>query len=664
MAAKSKSNRKPAQKPANTKPLSNAPRKEKPLREPRIKVAPLTHTFTRGFWRKNWLPALIILAAAFALYGASIRYGYILDDEMVIQKNVYVQKGISGWSKIFGADSFMGYFQDKNKLYLLEGGRYRPLSLATFAAEVSAFGAKNENLPHYSHFINILLYGLTALLLFRILAGLFPLSAGGRWYASIAFWGALIFVFHPLHSECVANIKGRDEILALMGCLAALYAVLKYFDTNNLGWLLLAALYLLLGLLSKENAITFLFVIPLTVWTFTRVPLSRIGAAVIPLFMATVVFVLIRYNALGFMLDHGKAVTDLMNDPFLDMTLAQKTATIFLTLGWYIKLLFVPYPLTHDYYPYHVPKVGWSDWRATVSLVLYLAMGTYAIWKIRAKSIPAYVILFWIATLSIVSNLVVSVGSFMNERFAFMPSIAFCMVSAWFLADRLPGLIKEQKEGFNFISTMLIATILSFFAYITVKRVPDWKDAMSLNIAAVRVSYNSARAHSYYVTSLYTDRYLTEKDPAIKRALVDTMDYHIKRALEINPNYSSALVMRSAVAAAIFERDHQLDKFFHEMEYIAAKIPYNTNFRDFLDQYMKFLDGSNSDKYVSFCHRLGYEFYWKEKQDPKAALHFLEFGLNRQTEDGRILQAMAEIYRTTGEPNKAAEMQARYEAQK
>ncbi len=662
MAAKSKSNPKLTPKSAATsKQVAKQP--VNAARPPRVKTAPLTQTFTKGYWRNHWLPSLILVGLAFVLYGASIQYGYILDDEMVVLKNAFVQKGFAGWSDIFGADSFMGYFQDKKKLFLLEGGRYRPLSLATFAAEIGIWGAKNPNLPHISHFINILLYGLTGALFYRVLAGLFPLTETGRWYTSVAFFGALLFVMHPLHSECVANIKGRDEILALLGCLGAVYATLKYFDSNRIGWLFLSAFCLLLGMLSKENALTFLFVVPLTVWAFTSVPLSRIGAATIPLFIAVVIFVLVRFNALGFMLDHGKAVTDLMNDPFLDMNLGQKLATIFLTLGWYIKLLFVPYPLTHDYYPYHVPKVGWTDWRAIASLVLYLGMGVWAVLNIGKKRVMAYSILCWIATLSIVSNIFVSVGSFMNERFAYMPSIAFCLAFGWFFAYKLPDWIKETRQSFNFIGAIAVLSICGIFAGITMKRVPDWKDAMSLNIAAVNVSTNSARAHSFYVTSLYTDRFLKEKDNMVKKALIDTMDFHLKRALEINPNYASALVMRSAVAAAQFEQDRQLDKFFHEIEFIANKIPYNTNFRDFLDQYMKYLDGSNSDKYVSFCHRMGYDFYWKEKQDPTTALHFLEFGLNRQTEDPRILQAMAEIYRTTGNEAKAAEMKARFEAQ-
>ena len=94
------------------------------------------------------------------------------------------------------------------------------------------------------------------------------------------------------------------------------------------------------------------------------------------------------------------------------------------------------------------------------------------------------------------------------------------------------------------------------------------------------------------------------------------------------------------------------------------RIPYNTNFRNFLDQYMKYLDGSNADKYVAFCHRAGYEFYFQKKNDPKTALHFLQFGIDRQTEDIRLLDDAAEVYAALGDPAKAAEMKARADAQR
>ncbi len=655
MAAKSKTNLRPT-KPKNVpvaKPRTPAPKPVAPV--------PLTQTFLPGFWRTNWQPALALMALAFILYAVSIHFGYILDDEIVISKNSFVQNGWSGIRSIFASDSFLGYFKEPK--FLLEGGRYRPLSLATFAAEVGIFGKDNPNLMHISHAINVLLYGLTGIVLYRILAGLFPLPEGGRWYFSVAFLGSVIFLLHPLHVEVVANIKGRDEILALLGSLGALWAVLKYYDTRRFWWLLIAGISLFLGMLAKENAITFVAVIPLTVWVFAKVPARQMIGPTVVLLLSTLLFILIRYQALGYMLNSGKVVVpDLMNNPFLDMTGSQRLATIFLTLGWYVKLLFIPHPLTHDYYPYHVPKVGWSDWRAIVSLLLYLGMAVWAVLNLRKRSVIAWCILFFLITLSIVSNLFVSVGTFMNERFAYMPSVAFCVLVAWFFARLLPAWIQEQPDRPSIVGAMMFLAVAALFSWRTSTRIPDWKDEMALNVSALNVSENSARSHCFYVTSLYKEQYQKAQNIQEKTQITDQMEYHVKRSLEINPTYTAALIMRSAVAVARFDLDHQLDKLFHEFEYIMDRIPYNSNFRDFVDQNMTtYLDGSNSDKYVSFCHRVGYEYFFQKKKDPQTALHFLQFGLNRQTEDLRILEDMAEIYTALGDTAKAAEMRTRAE---
>jgi len=618
-----------------------------------------TSTFSSGFWIEHWIPAACLMALSIALYFIGVKYGYVLDDEMTFWKNDYVKDGFGGLRKIFASDSFMGYFKEQK--FLLEGGRYRPLSLATFAIEVGMFGEGHSTI---SHSINIVLYGLTGIFLYRILLGLFPVNEGGRWYFSLPFITAAVFVLHPLHVECVANIKGRDEILALLGGLAALWATLKYFDTNKGLWLFASAVFLLLGMLAKENTITFLAVIPLTVALFTKVSTSRAISAALPLLAAVLLFIYIRYNALGYMLNHGQTNTDIMNNPFLEMTGSEKYATIFLTLGWYVKLLFVPYPLTIDYYPYHVPKVGWSDWRALVSLAGYLIMGVWALLNLRKKSIPAYCILFYLITLSIVSNLFVSVGTFMNERFVYMPSVAFCLLVGWFFARKLPEWLKEKPDANYPLGMISLAAIAALYAFVVVQRIPDWQDGLTINAAAVKVSPGSARSHTFYVTGLYDNKYRAIKNMEAKKPLIAEMDYHIKEALRINPNYSAALIMKSAVATAQFEQDHQLDKLFHEFEYIIEKIPYNTNFRSFLDQYMVYLDGSNSDKYVSFCHRVGYEFFFKKKKDNGTALRFLQYGLDRHTEDFRILEGMAEVYTAVGDTAKANEMKQRIAVQR
>ncbi len=669
MSAKNKSKHKSA--PAK---IAAAP---KPIRQ---KPAPaqLTNTFPSGFWRQNWLPALLLVALAFALYGASIGFGYVLDDEMVIHKNAFTMKGFGGLRDIFAHDSFMGYFQKKEQLFLLEGGRYRPLSLATFAMEVGIFGKENTSLPHISHFINILLYGLTGVLLYRILLGLFPLEENGRWFFSLPFIGAAIFVLHPLHSEAVANIKGRDEILALLGGLAALYASLKYFDTNRRSlWLWLSGGFLFFGMLAKENALTFVAVIPLTVWFCAKQPAGRVFTATLPLLAATFLFVIVRYKALGFMLDHGKASTDLMNNPFLGMAGGEKLATIFLTLGWYVKLLFVPHPLTHDYYPYHVPKVGWSDWRALASVALYVGMGVWALLNLRKRSIPAYAILFWLLTLSIVSNLFVTVGAFMNERFVFMPSVAFCILAAWFLARKTPEWFKGNPDRPTILAAGLAVAIVGFFGWRTFTRVPDWKNKLSLNASAVVASPNSARAQCFYAVALFDFSFKNLTDPTQRLALLDTMDYHLMRAVQINPKYSSAWQMVPGIAGGRFDAQRdlqraqggagpQMDRLFNDFDKALENSPYNIHIRKYVEEYVAYLaqGGGNPNKIMTFCYRQGYERFLKQLNDPKMAIRLMEAGLKTQWMDERLFNGLAEAYQATGDSAKAAEMRQKAEEAK
>jgi protein O-mannosyl-transferase len=178
-----------------------------PTERTRVEAAEVVRPkIEHGPIKRLLIPAAILLIISFLLYAKSLSFGYVLDDLMVIEKNAYTQKGFGGLSKIFSEDSFTGYFGTQAKL--LEGGRYRPLSLATFAAEIGMFG---PNKPFWGHFFNIICYWLTALLLYMVLERLVPTREGQKWYMSVGMWASVLFLLHPLHSEAVANIKGRDE---------------------------------------------------------------------------------------------------------------------------------------------------------------------------------------------------------------------------------------------------------------------------------------------------------------------------------------------------------------------------------------------------------------------------------------------------------------------
>lgn len=628
-------------------------------------AAPNTAFLLPGFWAQHGVAIAAILLIPFVLYGFTLGFGYLQDDQLFIWDNAFVQKGFAGLGEIFGHDSMLGYYKDP--AIMLEGGRYRPLPLATFAIEIGFFG---KDCTAVAHFTNVLLYGLTSLLLYRVLVGLFPVAEGGRWYSSLPFLATLFFLFHPLHVEVVANIKSRDEILALLGSLGALYGMLQYFDTQENRWKWVAAGSFLAGLLSKENTTTFLAVIPLVFWFFSRVSLGRVFSAMLPMFGMGVLYLVLRLLALETPIEHPD---EMVLNPFFGMSFPEKSATIFVSLGWMFKLLWVPHPLTIDYYPYHVPKVTWSDWRALLSLVLYVGM---AIWAYRAlrkarsqssapAAAPAFSVLYFLVTISVVSNILVQTSTFLSERFLFMPSIGFCVLVAWFLTRKLPEWMKKGADLPHIAMLSLGIMLLAGYAYRTVTRVADWGgDGSRLVESAIKVSSESYRANYYYANLLYQNKYLPLANPAETVPTVQQMSVlneltpYLDKSLKINPGYRLAAPLKIQTAVAQFNRDKNLDKLLKEIEQLILQQPANGEMLTMALDLLKSLKGSDPNVYNFFCHRVGYNFYFVKRNDPNGAAEFLNLALTNFP-DGNTLQDLIQVYTAMGNTAKVREMQQR-----
>ena len=317
----------------------------------------------------KWMGAIVFLIG-FLLYANTFYHDFAQDDTIVITENMYTTAGVSGISGILGKDTFFGFFKDPSKANLVAGGRYRPLSLVMFAIEYELFGAN----PFVGHFINALLYGFTGLVLYWFILLLFPPKQHGFKGHWLAVATSLLFLAHPIHTEVVANIKGRDEILALLLSLGTFYFSLQAYFKKGVLYPALAGLTFFLALMSKENAATFLAVIPLGFYFFTKAPAKAILIQTGVLIVAFAVFWGIRSSILSGALD-APLSQELMNNPFLkwngttyvDMTFMERMGIVFFTLGKYIQLLLFPYPLTHDYYPRQIPIQSWLDWKVILS---------------------------------------------------------------------------------------------------------------------------------------------------------------------------------------------------------------------------------------------------------------------------------------------------------
>lgn len=190
---------------------------------------------------------IILIAVVFAalLYANALRNGYNLDDELVTINHRLTSKGISAIPEIFTSP----YYQDEMG-YSYE---YRPVTLATFAIEHQFFG---DNATA-SHVVNILLYLLCIIAFIKAAALIIPSNN-----AFFLLFSVLLFVAHPLHTEVVASIKNRDEILSLLFALLAFNQGVSFSRDGNFLKLLLVALCLIISLLSKTSAASFLFIIP------------------------------------------------------------------------------------------------------------------------------------------------------------------------------------------------------------------------------------------------------------------------------------------------------------------------------------------------------------------------------------------------------------------
>ncbi len=608
-----------------------------------------------GFWKKQWLPALVLIVACLGIYIQSVGYEFVLDDQIVISDNNFTKSGISGIKKIFTTEGFTGYFGEQKNL--VSGARYRPLSLAMFALEYEAFGLE----PMGYHVINVLLYVLLCLMLFRVAHIYFPKWKSPHVLLGFAFLSSLLYAVHPVHTECVANVKGRDEILAMIGSVGVLYMVAKYLTTKRVVWIALMKTIFLLALLAKENSLTFLAVVALMMYFFTDAKRKDYLMIVGGLLGATAGYLIIRYAVIGYFLSSGVEITDVMNNPFVEMNVGQKFATIFYTLGEYLRLLSFPLVLTHDYYPYHVPIMEWSDLGSILSLLAYIVLGGIGLYGLFKKKFYGFCIAYYIATLSIVSNLVFPIGTFMNERFLFMPSWGYCLLLVYLLVIWLPRRFPDGQDMMKKVGYGLIAAFAIFFLVRSAVRVPIWNTPLTLNQAAIKVSKNSARANVFIGTALYKDALAMDDRAEKERILRETAGY-FQKAVDILPRYLNANKMKAGAAAQIFNIDNDADAMLAAFKDVASRRPDVGYIHEYCDYLYK--RGRHVQKLTDFFYDVGYNVLYKnpDTRNLTWSQTYLNYGLQMNPNEPRILYAMYLWHNSTQRTTQAQEYLRRAQA--
>lgn len=538
-------------KKTSAKKTELAPRQQRALEVEQVQA----NKELARFW--PWLLA----ALAFLLYANTLGHQYAFDDAIVITQNSFTKQGFAGMYDLFTRDFFEGIYGEQGME--LTGGRYRPLSLLMFALEYQFFG---EN-PFVGHLLNVLLYALTVGLMYKLMQEFF-----GR-ASLLPLLASLLFAVHPLHTEVVANIKSRDEILALL-LLIASYLFWQRARASVLAWAL-CLLSFFGALLAKETAFTFILLMPLAAYLLE--PSKPSGKEVLrrswPLWLVALGYLLLRHAMVGGL--GAETNPDIMENPFVGASFTEKYATIGLILWRYLLLCIWPIPLVSDYSYNQIAWVSWSHPEAILGWSLYLGAGFYALWAWWQRKAIAWPLLCYLAPLSLTSNVLFNIGAPMGERFLYLSTWGFSFAVVWGLQQLyLKG--QDSLGAWKSKWYLLLGFVLwaAFFAFLTVQRNPYWYNNSSLFAEDVQHSPKSAKIHYYHGNSILQEQLAFAQGQRNAQRLQESKAA-FARSVEINPQFHTAWYNLGLVSFELAQAEEARDYLLQTLE-LQPKHIYST----------------------------------------------------------------------------------------
>ncbi len=395
-----------------------------------------------------WAVAVLVLACV-VTYGHTLDVPMYLDDISSISDNPAIQDA-SDWSAIFGFSPmrFVGYL--------------------SFALNYAAHGV---DVTGY-HLANTLIHLGVAFALYVLLTLLArsPALSGTELRQRmpvVALCVSLLFLVHPLHTQAVTYIVQRlASLVALFYVLSLLAYVWGRLQSPGRGWhgYVACAVFALLALLTKQNAVTLPAALLLVEYTFfaadsrarRRVALS--GLALLGVSLA----LLLVLNLSGLVtleaLDSGSRET-------LRISRADYLAAQMLVLWRYLVLFAWPDPLVLDYGLQ--PVWSWGSWPVLAAAALHLLVIATAAVNLRRLPLVAFGVLFYYLAHAVESGLI-PIKDLMFEHRAYLPDVGLMIVFA--------GLLARLKPAHALAMTLVLTVVLSI---VTWNRNNLWRDQVA-----------------------------------------------------------------------------------------------------------------------------------------------------------------------------------------
>jgi len=426
---------------------------------------------------------VILILACLAAYYNSPKGDFIWDDINLVVLD-YQIKSWNFLKEVFTRD-FFGFSDDSRKY-----GYYRPLVTISYALDWRLWGLN----PAGYHWTNVTLHVVCVILLFFIFYRLLNRTL------LIPTLASLFFAVHPIHTESVTWIAGRTDVVCALfffsgfliyQVVAERLAAAKNYLPAPPGtaagaehrpwiWMMLVHLVLFItGMLAKEMivalpvvtaAYTFVFI---TGWKWTRIktfiPVVLLQGA------ATGGYFLFRYFRVGY--------SQQAKDPY---ELITTLLSFIKTIGYYVLKMLVPVSLSAYIQNPLVESVFDPKF---IAAFFFLALFVFIIWRtFQSDKLVSFSLIFLLGSLLPLSNFVrisgpKDMGFMTAERFAYIPSAAFCLIIAipiGRLIGRLGALLADidwsARSGRRLVALVVVLTMIASFTALSINRNRDWYD--------------------------------------------------------------------------------------------------------------------------------------------------------------------------------------------
>jgi len=406
--------------------------------------------------------ALCVVLAAGLVYWNAFQGGFVFDDHALV-----LMRG-----KLRDPEGLTSVFWSAHSARLL----YRPLRTASYWLDYRLFGLD----PWGYHLTNLLLHAATSIVAFLAALRLLPFRA--------ALLTALLFAVHPIQTESVTYISGRRDLLSGLFVLLGFYAFLRHRDEGGRRWLAAAALAYLLGLLSKEMAVT----LPLLCLAYDAVrqadqqgllngaaaALRRHWRLYLPpaaVGLAFGVYTIVR--------SHASRQTEFYGGG-LDMTIL----TMARVFTHYLKLLLFPATLRVDYSFNAFPVTSsWGDPSAWLA-VMVLSLLVFGLVRLaRTYPIASFGGLWFFLALLPVAQIIPH-HEMMAEHYLYIPTFGLFLAVGSVVAYAP----EKGRHAMSVYGVCVLALVL--LGTRTAVRNWDWKDDLTLWTTTVHTAPDAARA--------------------------------------------------------------------------------------------------------------------------------------------------------------------------